>query len=175
MEPVSLSDIEDEGDWEDIGANANMLPQDHPFDPRASEDGDFSGAESDEDYTAHGQGDAPPAKKKGSYDSRIEQILYENPDLPILITDAGRSTESGGKYIVYTIRTKACIADGKACYLADWISGSRSAAKVFGVRVTPGCLNQTTSYSDHSTDSREAHHGGLRCKPYEGEARPVYY
>ncbi|TAQ88252.1 hypothetical protein B7494_g3420 [Chlorociboria aeruginascens] len=43
--------------------------------------------------------------KKGGYDSRIEQILYENPDLPILIVDAGKSTESGGKYIVYTIRT----------------------------------------------------------------------
>lgn len=46
-----------------------------------------------------------PRKKKGGYDSRIEQILYENPDLPILIMDAGKSLESGGKYIVYTIRT----------------------------------------------------------------------
>ncbi|KAF4301262.1 Sorting nexin, cytoplasm-to-vacuole targeting pathway/endosomal sorting [Botryosphaeria dothidea] len=43
--------------------------------------------------------------KKGGYDSRIEQILYENPELPILITDAGKSAEGGGKYIVYTIRT----------------------------------------------------------------------
>jgi hypothetical protein len=46
-----------------------------------------------------------PKRKKGGYDSRIEQILYENPDLPILIVDAGKSLESGGKYIVYTIRT----------------------------------------------------------------------
>ncbi|KAK6599298.1 Sorting nexin-41 [Botrytis cinerea] len=43
--------------------------------------------------------------KEGGYDSRIEQILYENPELPILIVDAGKSSESGGKYIVYTIRT----------------------------------------------------------------------
>ncbi|OJD34880.1 sorting nexin-41 [Diplodia corticola] len=43
--------------------------------------------------------------KKGGYDSRIEQILYENPQLPILITDAGKSAEGGGKYIVYAIRT----------------------------------------------------------------------
>jgi hypothetical protein len=43
--------------------------------------------------------------KKGGYDSRIEQILYENPDLPILITDAGKNSESGGNYIAYTIRT----------------------------------------------------------------------
>ena len=45
---------------------------------------------------------------QGGYDSRIEQILYENPDLPILIVDAGKSVESGGKYIVYTIRTGVC-------------------------------------------------------------------
>ncbi|KHJ30973.1 putative sorting nexin-41 [Erysiphe necator] len=44
-------------------------------------------------------------KKKGGYNSRIEQILYENPDLPILIVDAGKSLETGSKYIVYTIRT----------------------------------------------------------------------
>jgi hypothetical protein len=43
--------------------------------------------------------------KKGGYDSRIEQILYENPDLPILITDAGKNSESGGNHITYTIRT----------------------------------------------------------------------
>lgn len=55
--------------------------------------------------------EAPPAdepiprRKPGGYDSRIEQILYENPTLPIVITDAGKSLESGGRYIVYTIRT----------------------------------------------------------------------
>ncbi|KAI1176287.1 hypothetical protein F4777DRAFT_547054 [Nemania sp. FL0916] len=59
-----------------------------------------SDAESDDEFN-------PPAPrtKPGGYDSRIEQILYENPELPILITDAGKSMESGGKYIVYTIRT----------------------------------------------------------------------
>ncbi|KAM0284842.1 hypothetical protein ACHAQH_001763 [Verticillium albo-atrum] len=49
--------------------------------------------------------EAAPRRKPGGYESRIEQILYENPNLPILITDAGKSAESGGKYIVYTIRT----------------------------------------------------------------------
>ncbi|KAH8427312.1 PX and BAR domain-containing protein [Aspergillus melleus] len=43
--------------------------------------------------------------RKSVYDSRIEQILYENPEMPILITDAGKNNESGGGYIVYTIRT----------------------------------------------------------------------
>ena len=57
-------------------------------------------SDDDEDYA---QQRLP--RKKGGYDSRIEQILYENQDLQILITDAGKSHESGGSYIAYTIRT----------------------------------------------------------------------
>ncbi|KAH8595020.1 sorting nexin-like protein-41 [Bisporella sp. PMI_857] len=59
--------------------------------------------DSDDEYGENSKG--APRRKKGGYDSRIEQILYENPELPILIVDAGKSVESGGKYIVYTIRT----------------------------------------------------------------------
>ncbi|KAK6950284.1 Sorting nexin-41 [Daldinia eschscholtzii] len=59
--------------------------------------------DSDDEYGA--QNNQAPRRKPGGYDSRIEQILYENPELPIIITDAGKSLESGGKYIVYTIRT----------------------------------------------------------------------
>ncbi|KAI0416254.1 hypothetical protein F5X98DRAFT_189529 [Xylaria grammica] len=59
-----------------------------------------SDTESDDEYNQ-----PTPRRKPGGYDSRIEQILYENPDLPILITDAGKSMESSGKFIVYTIRT----------------------------------------------------------------------
>ncbi len=72
----------------------NFRPQ--PYGQGTSDNG------SDDDYGATSQG---VPRKKGGYDSRIEQILYENPDLPILITNAGKSLESGGKYIVYTIRT----------------------------------------------------------------------
>ncbi|KAI5285360.1 Sorting nexin, cytoplasm-to-vacuole targeting pathway/endosomal sorting, partial [Ascosphaera aggregata] len=39
------------------------------------------------------------------FQNRIQQLLIENPDLPILIVDAGKNVESGGSYIVYTIRT----------------------------------------------------------------------
>ncbi|KAI5302230.1 mediator complex subunit, partial [Ascosphaera pollenicola] len=39
------------------------------------------------------------------FQNRIQQILEEDPDLPILIVDAGKNVESGGSYIVYTIRT----------------------------------------------------------------------
>lgn len=60
-------------------------------------------ADSDEDDEIQAQ--MVPRRKPGGYDSRVEQILYENPELPILITDAGKSVESGGRYIVYTIRT----------------------------------------------------------------------
>ncbi|KAL8795295.1 MAG: hypothetical protein Q9195_002164 [Heterodermia aff. obscurata] len=61
---------------------------------------------SDDDEEDYGQQNSGASlKKKGGYDSRIEQILYENPDLQIIITDAGKSHESGGSYIVYTIRT----------------------------------------------------------------------
>ncbi|KAI1104240.1 hypothetical protein F4804DRAFT_352376 [Jackrogersella minutella] len=61
--------------------------------------------ESDEEYGVQSQDQTAPRRKPGGYDSRIEQILYENPEFPILITDAGKSLESGSKYIVYTIRT----------------------------------------------------------------------
>lgn len=57
-------------------------------------------SDDDEEYA---QQRAP--RKKGGYDSRIEQIIYENHDLQILITDAGKNHESGGSYIAYTIRT----------------------------------------------------------------------
>lgn len=62
-------------------------------------------SDSDEEDYSNQAGKSSPK----SYESRILQILHENPDLPIQITDAGKSMESGGKYIVYTIRTGVCI------------------------------------------------------------------
>ncbi|ETN39724.1 uncharacterized protein HMPREF1541_05950 [Cyphellophora europaea CBS 101466] len=41
--------------------------------------------------------------RKGGYDGRIQQILYENSDLEILIIDAGKAPH--GNYIEYRIRT----------------------------------------------------------------------
>ncbi|KAI1074674.1 hypothetical protein F5B20DRAFT_573925 [Whalleya microplaca] len=64
-----------------------------------------SDPDSDDEYGGHAHEHLAPRRKPGGYDSRIEQILYENPEVPILITDAGKSTENGGKYIVYTIKT----------------------------------------------------------------------
>lgn len=69
---------------------------------------DFS---DDDDDDAEAYGPQQPGQgylRKNVYDSRIEQILYENPGMSILITDAGKNHEGGGGYIVYTIRTGVC-------------------------------------------------------------------
>lgn len=77
--------------------------------PRPSFGAESSVADSDEEAAAEADaeayGELVPRRKPGGYDSRVEQMLYENPELPILITEAGKSTESGGRYIVYTIKT----------------------------------------------------------------------
>ena len=61
-------------------------------------------------------------RKKGGYDSRVEQILYENEDLQILITDAGKNHESGGSYIAYTIRTGVSQRRGMVLICPDSVS-----------------------------------------------------
>lgn len=62
---------------------------------------------SDEDLASSTAAPGAPVvqPKEGGYDSRIEQILYEHPDLEIQIVHAGKNTEGGGGYITYTIRT----------------------------------------------------------------------
>jgi len=43
-------------------------------------------------------------RKHGNYTSRVEQILFEQPEVQIVITHAGKNMEGGGSYIAYTIR-----------------------------------------------------------------------
>jgi hypothetical protein len=53
------------------------------------------------DYDEEQQDHADPkAPKKGGYDARVEQWLYEHPDQLVLITSAGKD---GVNYIQYTI------------------------------------------------------------------------
>ena len=59
---------------------------------------------SDVDYNEETSSGPPPEPKKGSYDSRVEQWLFESSE-PITITYAGKNLESGGSFIAYTIRT----------------------------------------------------------------------
>ncbi|KAJ5179924.1 hypothetical protein N7492_003134 [Penicillium capsulatum] len=75
--------------------DSNLDPPDyisHPEDLSDPEEADYGAA-------------SHQYPRKSVYDSRIEQILYENPEMPILITDAGKNHEGGGSFIVYTIRT----------------------------------------------------------------------
>lgn len=133
-----------------------------------------SAPESDEDEDAQGQ--LAPRRKPGGYDSRIEQILYENPELPILITDAGKSLESGGRYIVYTIRTGVSIYKGFRGF--QWLtgsSGSRGSQTLLRVRFASRGAHSTSSHDYHPSDSRETHHGRLCGQPDKREAGPADY
>ncbi|KAJ6049221.1 hypothetical protein N7499_003943 [Penicillium canescens] len=76
--------------------DSNLDPPEYITNPE-----DLSDPEDEAEYGAASQ----QYPRKSVYDSRIEQILYENPEMPILITDAGKNHESGGGFIVYTIRT----------------------------------------------------------------------
>jgi hypothetical protein len=62
---------------------------------------DLSDEELDDDRPQGSKIDPP----KGGYDSRIQQILWENPELDIHITHAGKNHEGSGNYITYTICT----------------------------------------------------------------------
>ncbi|KAJ4334467.1 Sorting nexin, cytoplasm-to-vacuole targeting pathway/endosomal sorting [Ascochyta clinopodiicola] len=55
---------------------------------------------SDVDYDEDQQSEEPVAPKKGGYDARVEQWLYENPGQLILITEAGKDNVN---FIQYTI------------------------------------------------------------------------
>nr|POE62283.1 sorting nexin-41 [Quercus suber] len=60
---------------------------------------------SDEELNDDRHRDQKIQPKEGGYDSRIEQILYEHPELEIQIVYAGKNTDGGGGFITYTIRT----------------------------------------------------------------------
>ncbi|KAL9058937.1 MAG: hypothetical protein Q9162_001495 [Coniocarpon cinnabarinum] len=57
----------------------------------------------DEEALAAGSGQI---QKKNSYESRIERLLYEHPNLHIQITNAGKNMEGGGNYIDIEVRRR---------------------------------------------------------------------
>ena len=113
MEKVSLIDEASfESDWDFLGNDLNddsTNPSSYTNPPDFAQSAGFQHDDSDseEDYRSEALENSRPGPKPGGYGGRIEQILYENPNLPILITDAGKGTD-GSKYIVYTIRTGVC-------------------------------------------------------------------
>jgi sorting nexin-41/42 len=112
MDSIALDDGFDnaDDDWGSVdprfdvpntpSSTSEDVPQQQPSYARHDLDSD-----DEAEAAARDRGELIPRIKPGGYDSRIEQILYENPELPVIITDAGKSVESGGRYIVYTIRT----------------------------------------------------------------------
>jgi len=61
--------------------------------------------EQSEESEQHDSQDGGVAQRKpGQYDSRVEQILCDRPDIQIVILQAGKNMEGGGSYIAYTIR-----------------------------------------------------------------------
>lgn len=113
MKDVDLRDEEESGsDWSIIGDDLDdsTNPSSYAIPPDFAQSAGFQhdDTDSEEDYRSEALGNSRPAPKPGGYGGRIEQILYENPNLPILITDAGKGTD-GSKYIVYTIRTGVCL------------------------------------------------------------------
>ena len=133
-------------------------------------------ADSEEEENARSHGELVPRTKPGGYDSRVEQMLYENPELPILITDAGKSTESG-RYIVYTIKTgvwlEVLVALKPEQTLTDWSLGAYSAPPLLRVRIPTRCAYKATPNPYHTPDPRKAHHGRLRCQPHQRKAGPA--
>ena len=109
MEDIYLSDGYEAGsDWDIIGNDLND-PSDpniftNPPDFAQSAGFEHDDTDSEEDYRSEALENSRPGPKPGGYAGRIEQILYEKPNLPILITEAGKGSD-GTKYIVYTIRT----------------------------------------------------------------------
>lgn len=112
MKTVPLDASEEEDiDWTLVGTNLNDStdPSSYSNPPDFAQSAGFQHDDTDsgEDYRSEALENSRPGPKPGGYAGRIEQILYENPNLPILITDAGKGSD-GTKYIVYTIRTGVC-------------------------------------------------------------------
>jgi hypothetical protein len=103
-------------------SNENNEPPEFISRPRDLSEGDDDDADTQ-------QGSQSVSRKKDGYDSRVEQILYEHADLPIVITDAGKNHESGGNYIVYTIRTGVSLPTPRWT-LTDQSRMSRSAGGI---------------------------------------------
>jgi hypothetical protein len=74
---------------------ANRTPSVQSRDNRRA--ADDSEDEEDEEYRR--------MRREKGYSSRVEQMLLENKNVQIIITDAGKNHEGSGAFIVYTIRT----------------------------------------------------------------------
>lgn len=134
---------------------------------------DLSDEDEPEGYSTQQTSHGYPRKSR--YDSRIEQILYENPDMPILITDAGKNHEGGGSFIVYTIRTGVRAPLERLEPRCSRILGSRSPTTILRVRFLATDAGQPSSHARHPPDPGEAYNGRLCCQAYKSQGRLCYY
>lgn len=117
---------------------------------------------------------SPGYIRKSVYDSRIEQILCENPEMPILITDAGKNHEGGGSFIVYTMRTGVCFYRAHGISVLT-VAGFGSPAAVLRVFFSATDTSQPPSDSRCPADPRETYSGGLCGQTDQGERGHGYY
>ncbi|KAK9477295.1 hypothetical protein V1514DRAFT_334417, partial [Lipomyces japonicus] len=94
---------------------------------------------------------------KHPYSSRIEQLLVENPDLEILITDAGKNLEgSSGGFISYTIRTGELAVRRR---YSEFESLRNSLTRLFPTLIVPPIPEKHTmsDYAAAPTKAKEDH------------------
>jgi sorting nexin-41/42 len=105
LEKANSWDIVD-GHFDPPETPSTVSDSNEPLAPEVQSREDPIEEDTDDDDLVRERGELVPQRKPGGYDSRVEQLLYENPNLPILIVEAGKSIEGGGRYIVYTIQTQ---------------------------------------------------------------------
>lgn len=116
-------------------SNENEPPE---FISRPRELNDEDEADEEEEYPGQKRSHSA-SRRKIRYDSRIEQILHENPELPIVITNAGKNHESGGSYIVYTIRTGVSIFSALVLWKHSLTISTRTWRFDDGIRSSARC------------------------------------
>ena len=175
MYSIFLGDYDDsDTDWHVVAHNTSDSAAPDSFaDPPdfAQSAGFVNESDSEEGYASEALGNSRPGPKPGGYDSRVEQLLYENPNLPILITEAGKGAD-GTKYIAYTIRTGVSIAFIH-CDFSLTDTGFGSSQAILRIRIFERCARQAAPNSDNPPNSRKAYNGRLCCKPHEGKAGPA--
>ena len=121
---------------------------------------------SDVDYDEDQQSNEPVAPRKGGYDARVEQWLYENLGQLIIITEAGKDNVN---FIQYTINcgVRQGRAHGRA--RANSVTGPGGQAQIFRVRLVASDAGESASNANYTAHSREALHGRLRCTAYQSK------
>jgi len=105
---------------------------------------------------------AAQREKDGETCCKIDEVLIKNPELRIVITDAGKASDGGANFIAYTIEVGVrcrgvlwgplCIAVGTE---ADGVLGNDVATTVFGIRVFERGFSTVVSNAYYSAHSGE--------------------